>query len=221
MRIPKNSCAVVSPRFRSEEHRSELQSHSDLVCRLRRPPSSTLLPYTTLFRSRCTPTRSWGPPAPGRGRCAASPGRRTRPGGNSRPASSARTGGCGTWRTACGSRRTAAPSSRPGSDRKSTGLNSSHTVISYAVYGDLRALHSFPTRRSSDLDVLRRGLGDRRPPGGVVALLHPGEERGQAVIVVLRPALERVVVALGALHADPEEQLRRRLAQVQIGRAQV
>ena len=46
---------------RSEEHTSELQSHSDLVCRLllekkiflmiRRPPRSTLFPYTTLFRS--------------------------------------------------------------------------------------------------------------------------------------------------------------------------
>src|SRR5437667_219460 len=33
-------------------------------------------------------------------------------------------------------------------DRKSTRLNSSHITISYAV---LRFLHSFPTRRSSDL----------------------------------------------------------------------
>src|SRR3989338_2054621 len=41
---------------RSEEHTSELQSHLHLVCRLlflriRRPPRSTLFPYTTLFRS--------------------------------------------------------------------------------------------------------------------------------------------------------------------------
>src|SRR5947207_1459285 len=39
---------------RSEEHTSELQSHSDLVCRLllvRQPPVSPLFPYTTLFRS--------------------------------------------------------------------------------------------------------------------------------------------------------------------------
>src|SRR5436190_776495 len=34
-------------------------------------------------------------------------------------------------------------------DRKSTRLNSSHTVISYAVYPNL---HSFRTRRSSDLE---------------------------------------------------------------------
>src|SRR3990167_6978911 len=41
---------------RSEEHTSELQSQSNLVWRLfflmiRRPPRSTLFPYTTLFRS--------------------------------------------------------------------------------------------------------------------------------------------------------------------------
>src|SRR5688572_27640263 len=35
-------------RVRSEEHTSELQSQSNLVCR---PPTSTLFPYTTLFRS--------------------------------------------------------------------------------------------------------------------------------------------------------------------------
>ena len=49
--------------FRSEEHTSELQSLTNLVCRLllekkifflmiRRPPRSTLFPYTTLFRSK-------------------------------------------------------------------------------------------------------------------------------------------------------------------------
>src|SRR5207249_2354785 len=39
--------------LRSEEHTSELQSRFDLVCRLLLlpPPSSTLFPYTTLFRS--------------------------------------------------------------------------------------------------------------------------------------------------------------------------
>src|SRR5690606_14931069 len=38
-----------------------------------------------------------------------------------------------------------------GRDRKSTRLNSSHVKISYAVFCHPRALHSFPTRRSSDL----------------------------------------------------------------------
>src|SRR3990167_1985140 len=47
---------------RSEEHTSELQSQSNLPCPLfflmiRRPPRSTLFPYTTLFRSA-----SWRPP---------------------------------------------------------------------------------------------------------------------------------------------------------------
>src|ERR1035441_5559839 len=38
---------------RSEEHTSELQSLRHLACLLllRRPPKSTLFPYTTLFRS--------------------------------------------------------------------------------------------------------------------------------------------------------------------------
>src|SRR3990172_2640229 len=50
---------------RSEEHTSELQSRLQLLCRLlflmiRRPPRSTLFPYTTLFRSPAAPTSSSG-----------------------------------------------------------------------------------------------------------------------------------------------------------------
>src|SRR5882672_11525690 len=63
---------------------------------LRRPPISTLFPYTTLFRSPCFLR----------------------------------------WRESGGSRRRwprAAPRGRASRDRKSTRLNSSHTVISYAV----------------------------------------------------------------------------------------
>src|SRR5260221_5996223 len=59
---------------------------------IRRPPRSTLFPYTTLFRST-----GW---RPGKG-------------------SACWTTGCPNW---------------PGGDRKSTRLNSSHTVISYAVF---------------------------------------------------------------------------------------
>src|SRR2546426_9066940 len=69
---------------------------------IRRPPRSTLFPYTTLFRS-----------------CA-------------RPAASATPTRC----TSAGSRRRW-PEQRPGGrrgDRKSTRLNSSHLVISYAVF---------------------------------------------------------------------------------------
>src|ERR1039458_9616001 len=51
------------PPHRSEEHTSELQSLRHLVCRLfflmiRRPPRSTLFPYTTLFRSPTSPRES-------------------------------------------------------------------------------------------------------------------------------------------------------------------
>src|SRR5882724_10857133 len=111
--------------FRSEEHTSELQSLRHLVCRLllekmRQPPSSTLFPYTTLFRSL----------ARGCKQC-----------GNDylRPSHSP-----------------ARDSQNTVSDRKSTRLNSSHLGISYAVFclkrcGNHRVLHSFPTRRSSDL----------------------------------------------------------------------
>src|SRR5947207_2764322 len=51
--LPADTESAVRNRIRrrSEEHTSELQSHSDLVCRLLLPPVSTLFPYTTLFRS--------------------------------------------------------------------------------------------------------------------------------------------------------------------------
>src|SRR5258708_18810038 len=65
---------------------------------IRRPPRSTLFPYTTLFRSH-----------PGRPRVADSPRGRSR------------------------RRRRGSPAWRRG-DRKSTRLNSSHQIISYAVF---------------------------------------------------------------------------------------
>src|SRR5436309_11712164 len=73
---------------------------------LRRPPRSTLFPYTTLFRSRA---------------CA----------NCSRPCPSAST--CvGDSTTALG--QSSATSSPTPTDRKSTRLNSSHVKISYAVF---------------------------------------------------------------------------------------
>src|SRR5438034_6401542 len=65
---------------------------------IRRPPRSTLFPYTTLFRSQ---ERIWPRKAAGRSATAAKRDRAFR---------------------------------RGSSDRKSTRLNSSHTVISYAVF---------------------------------------------------------------------------------------
>ena len=54
-----------------------------------------------------------------------------------------------------------------------------------------------------------RGLvtAPRAPTFTIAAAVEPGEDRGQAVVVVLRPAVERVVVAVGALQPDAEEHL--------------
>src|SRR5258708_26822974 len=68
---------------------------------IRRPPRSTLFPYTTLFRSSLK--RNW-------------------------PRLLA---GDGSWISAPASSR---PSEQSRSDRKSTRLNSSHQIISYAVF---------------------------------------------------------------------------------------
>src|SRR5688500_19135688 len=97
---------------------------------LRRPPRSTLFPYTTLFRS---------------------PSRR-------RASTRARAAGSGDRR-----RRRDTPRGPAGgvSDRKSTRLNSSHLVISYAVFclkkkkkNTERNLHSAAhTLRQEDLAV--------------------------------------------------------------------
>src|SRR2546426_7227097 len=73
---------------------------------IRRPPRSTLFPYTTLFRSGLTLTGGYA--------LAAIPARAAIELGN--------------WEQA------GALKVREGGDRKSTRLNSSHLVISYAVF---------------------------------------------------------------------------------------
>src|SRR3712207_8465677 len=87
---------------------------------IRRPPRSTLFPYTTLFRS-------WR-----RGRCSVT----DRIAGAALPY--ARGGGSRFDFHLARGRRTVAddlvPRSVAGGDRKSTRLNSSHANISYAVF---------------------------------------------------------------------------------------
>src|SRR5690348_17956336 len=88
---------------------------------IRRPPISTLFPYTTLFRSppgartraHATPVRTRRPPR-GRGRHRRRDRRTT--GQRDRRRVERRTAGAGA------------------ADRKSTRLNSSHPSISYAVF---------------------------------------------------------------------------------------
>src|SRR5256885_12961892 len=76
---------------------------------IRRPPRSTLFPYTTLFRSAGTASAA----APRLPVTASSPHR--------------------SW-PASGPGGTRGTGHRPRRDRKSTRLNSSHLVISYAVF---------------------------------------------------------------------------------------
>src|SRR5687768_17817728 len=80
---------------------------------IRRPPRSTLFPYTTLFRSRVSAARRTR--GDGVRRCARRPC----------PVSSV---------AAVAPRRSARARLRGGADRKSTRLNSSHGYISYAVF---------------------------------------------------------------------------------------
>src|SRR5438445_726066 len=111
-----------------------------------RPPSSTLFPYTTLFRSSWSARRGRRRPT----------GRRT---GFRPPAPS----------PACGRARRRSPAAAPlkwwcGEDRKSTRLNSSHANISYAV---------FCLKKKKKSTVPRR---PRSPPASTAAhliSLHP------------------------------------------------
>src|SRR5436309_7849367 len=94
---------------------------------LRRPPGSTLFPYTTLFRSGRRPGRARNPvlhvvPALPR-RVRPRRGRRHGGGRGTDPAPARRP-----------HHLVVAAGGRRGEDRKSTRLNSSHVKISYAVF---------------------------------------------------------------------------------------
>src|SRR5690606_40233036 len=95
----------------------------------RRPPRSTLFPYTTLFRSARAGARAREAAA---GRGLRGDARRARPAGAGgvRLAVGHRRGG---GRAAAGAGPPHARRGR-GEDRKSTRLNSSHVKISYAVF---------------------------------------------------------------------------------------
>src|SRR2546427_7121435 len=79
---------------------------------IRRPPRSTLFPYTTLFRSKRAKSR-------GRGVVSARGTRRAR---------------VGRGRALAKRPRRSTRKTLRGTDRKSTRLNSSHSQISYAVF---------------------------------------------------------------------------------------
>src|SRR5256885_11887467 len=97
---------------------------------IRRPPRSPLFPYTTLFRSI----------DPGRTVVVYDAGTDCRAAArlfwtlevHGHPAAAVMDGGFARWRSE--GRPTAAAPTIPTPDRKSTRLNSSHLVISYAVF---------------------------------------------------------------------------------------
>src|ERR1700722_18377714 len=75
-------------------------------------------------------------------------------------------------------------------------------------------LHRLPGPRLLDLSriLAEHDLFVLRVPPRSTA--HAGEGGGDAVIVVLRPAFERVVMALRALNANAQKELGRRLGGV-------
>src|SRR5688572_32306397 len=85
---------------------------------IRRPPRSTLFPYTTLFRSREEPCKT----------------ALTRVNGMAFKWSLNPYTGCAHRCTFCYVRGFEQRADRPAEDRKSTRLNSSHSQISYAVF---------------------------------------------------------------------------------------
>src|SRR2546430_6343168 len=97
---------------------------------IRRPPRSTLFPYTTLFRSAPVDQLfAWVPF-----------------GGGAQSLATAKTGGLGHvwWDTDTDRMK----------DRKSTRLNSSHSQISYAVFClKKKKKHEHPPRHSPTLDT--------------------------------------------------------------------
>src|SRR3712207_6920835 len=101
---------------------------------IRRPPRSTLFPYTTLFRSSGTPaglgSAGWSGHSPDPE--SVSPGRL-------QPEARRNRAGAGEIL-----RLGRAGSRGVGADRKSTRLNSSHANISYAVFCLKKKKHTYP-----------------------------------------------------------------------------
>src|SRR3712207_1595762 len=92
---------------------------------IRRPPRSTLFPYTTLFRSPSSHPEPYANPGGGRRSVQWPRGARTLPYSAARPRTHGRAHAGDEWSRS---------DPRDQADRKSTRLNSSHANISYAVF---------------------------------------------------------------------------------------
>src|SRR5256885_11223801 len=91
---------------------------------IRRPPRSTLFPYTTLFRSGI---HLGGVPMPGRGRASFTKRQKERSRQDKQREKAER-------KAQRKVEKQTGPEGTESQDRKSTRLNSSHLVISYAVF---------------------------------------------------------------------------------------
>src|SRR5688500_11450788 len=153
---------------RSEEHTSELQSPCNLVCRLRlsRVSVSTLSPYPTLFRSQGLEPRHSGQGSAGVSRHYDH--RRERRGDHDVLARHVSAPRLDVQLRRVARRQVVQRNAPcPVQDRKSTRLNSSHLVISYAVFACRASVSrpSLPTRRSSDLKVWSLAIPGKDLPG--------------------------------------------------------
>src|SRR2546426_976150 len=131
---------------------------------IRRPPRSTLFPYTTLFRSQrpAAGAKFLTAPHP--------PGARTRLARLQTAAGSRSTRPACSSRRAGGRRRAAGRSTgrrTPRPDRKSTRLNSSHLVISYAVFffNDTATTEIYTLSLHDALPISTPGRGREVPHG--------------------------------------------------------
>src|SRR3712207_7212485 len=120
---------------------------------IRRPPRSTLFPYTTLFRSRPPGGHLRLP----QGRDGVRAGRVRRPGGQVPD-------GGGDEQGADPARRPAARAPLPPGDRKSTRLNSSHANISYAV---------FCLKKKTTAKYTRPYISSRTPTNYITHIITP------------------------------------------------
>src|SRR3712207_8641846 len=91
---------------------------------IRRPPRSTLFPYTTLFRSTCAPAKKKAKRKKSSRKKRKGGSRTARAAADPKKKKAKRKSSAKRKKTTCA----------PAKDRKSTRLNSSHANISYAVF---------------------------------------------------------------------------------------
>src|SRR2546423_6676362 len=101
---------------------------------IRRPPRSTLFPYTTLFRSTATPPPPPPTATPSNQNLVGNPGFEVNTSGWDAPEAGITLARVSGGQSGGFSAKLANTNAGPSLDRKSTRLNSSHQLISYAAF---------------------------------------------------------------------------------------